>query len=280
MCGSVILLAALSVGAMAPSVKAACFRARGDEWPRAAFCVRPLHDLLHAGRATSARRRSASPRPTAWTALPWTSAPGSTPTASRAATCHNMDNMFEAAKQLEHGFKLLLTPEYSVQPMDLNVEHMVNRYYDHPNAMRHNGAFCLSSYGMGGGAYDSAAHEAEGRGQEDLLHPALRRRPVRDVRERGERAAALPGAARGRDLALRLRRFALGPDQRQRQPAPRHHPRQQALHGRHRPLLQQRQRPRHAGPARLRRHLGRASSGTTPTGPRSSPGTTTTKTRT
>jgi len=66
----------------------------------------------------------------------------------------NMDNMFEAAQQLNTGFKLLLTPEYSVQPIDTNVEHMVNRYYDHPNAMRHNGTFCLSSYGMGGDAYN------------------------------------------------------------------------------------------------------------------------------
>ena len=30
----------------------------------------------------------------------------------------NMDNMLEAAKQLGTGFKLLLTPEYSVQPVD------------------------------------------------------------------------------------------------------------------------------------------------------------------
>ena len=77
----------------------------------------------------------------------------------------NMDNMFEAAKQLGTGFKLLLTPEWSVQPIDVNVEHMVKRYYDHPNAMRRNGVFCLSSYGAGGDAFDAPLKKlkAEGR---------------------------------------------------------------------------------------------------------------------
>jgi len=83
----------------------------------------------------------------------------------------NMDNMFEAAKQLGTGFKLLLTPEYSVQPVDLNVEHMVKRYYDHPNAMRHEGKFCLSSYGMGGNAYDAPLKKLKGEGKEIFFIP-------------------------------------------------------------------------------------------------------------
>lgn len=56
----------------------------------------------------------------------------------------NMDNMFEAAKQPGTGFKLMLTPEYPVQPVDVNVEHMVKRYYDHPNAMRRDGVMDLA----------------------------------------------------------------------------------------------------------------------------------------
>ena len=60
----------------------------------------------------------------------------------------NMDNMFEAARQLGTGFKLLLTPEYSVQPVDLNVEHMVNRYYDHPNAVAPGQRVNLRQHGL------------------------------------------------------------------------------------------------------------------------------------
>ena len=83
----------------------------------------------------------------------------------------NMDNMFEAAKQLNTGFKLLLTPEYSVQPVDFSVEHMVNRYYEHPNAMRHNGAFCLSSYGMGGGSYNAPLTKLKAQGKKIFFIP-------------------------------------------------------------------------------------------------------------
>jgi formylglycine-generating enzyme required for sulfatase activity len=83
----------------------------------------------------------------------------------------NMDNMFEAAKQLGTDFKLLLTPEYSVQPVDLNVDHMVNRYYDHPNAMRYQGKFCLSSYGMGGGSYDRPLTKLKAEGKEIFFVP-------------------------------------------------------------------------------------------------------------
>lgn len=71
----------------------------------------------------------------------------------------SMDTMFEAARQLGTGFQLLLTPEYSVQPVEVQVEHMVRRYYEHPNAARHStayggSAFCLAPYGIGGEAYD------------------------------------------------------------------------------------------------------------------------------
>jgi formylglycine-generating enzyme required for sulfatase activity len=60
----------------------------------------------------------------------------------------NMDFMFEAARQLGTDFKLLLTPEYSVHPMEVAVPHMVKRYYDHPNTMRHEDKMVLSSYGV------------------------------------------------------------------------------------------------------------------------------------
>lgn len=83
----------------------------------------------------------------------------------------SMDNMFEAAKELNSGFKLMLTPEYSVQPIDISVEHMVNRYYDHPNAMRHNGVFCLSSYGMSGNSYNSPLTKLKAEGKKIFFIP-------------------------------------------------------------------------------------------------------------
>jgi len=83
----------------------------------------------------------------------------------------SMDTMFEAAKQLGTDFKLLLTPEYSVQPSDVNIEHMVKRYYDHPNAMRHEGKFCLSSYGMGGGAYERPLNKLKAEGKRIFFIP-------------------------------------------------------------------------------------------------------------
>lgn len=60
------------------------------------------------------------------------------------------ERMFEAARQLGTGFKLLLTPEYSVQPMKQNFQDMVRRFYRHPNVLRRDGNMVLSSYGPGG----------------------------------------------------------------------------------------------------------------------------------
>lgn len=60
----------------------------------------------------------------------------------------NIDRMFQAAKELGTDFKLLLTPEYSVNPMEKAIPHMVKRYYDHPNTMRYQGKMALSSYGV------------------------------------------------------------------------------------------------------------------------------------
>jgi formylglycine-generating enzyme required for sulfatase activity len=59
------------------------------------------------------------------------------------------ERMFEAARQLGTGFRLLLTPEYSVQPINQNVEDMVRRFHKHPNVMRWQGKMALSSYGLG-----------------------------------------------------------------------------------------------------------------------------------
>jgi aryl-alcohol dehydrogenase-like predicted oxidoreductase len=76
-----------------------------------------------------------------------------------------MIRRFFKFEELGTDFKLMLTPEYSVQPVDLNVEHMVRRYYDHPNAMRYQGKFCLSTYGMSGEAYNAPLTKLKAEGK-------------------------------------------------------------------------------------------------------------------
>jgi sulfatase modifying factor 1 len=56
------------------------------------------------------------------------------------------DRMYEAAKQLNTGFKLAMTPEYSVQPFTPKVCDMVMKYRDHPNQLKHDGKVVLSGY--------------------------------------------------------------------------------------------------------------------------------------
>lgn len=62
------------------------------------------------------------------------------------------ERMFEAAKQLNSGFKLLLTPEYSVQPMHIQIADVVKRFYNHPNLFRYRDRAVVSSYLMDFGA--------------------------------------------------------------------------------------------------------------------------------
>ena len=47
------------------------------------------------------------------------------------------ERMYEAAKQLNTGFKLAMAPEYSVQPFTEGVRDMVLKFRDHPNQLRH-----------------------------------------------------------------------------------------------------------------------------------------------
>jgi formylglycine-generating enzyme required for sulfatase activity len=55
--------------------------------------------------------------------------------------------MYEAAKQLNSGFKLAMAPEYSVQPFTDKVCDMLLKFKDHPNQLRHDGKVVLSGYG-------------------------------------------------------------------------------------------------------------------------------------
>ena len=57
------------------------------------------------------------------------------------------ERMYEAAKQLNTGFKLAMAPEYSVQPFGEKVRDMVVKFKDHPNQLKHDGKVVLSGYG-------------------------------------------------------------------------------------------------------------------------------------
>jgi len=56
-----------------------------------------------------------------------------------------MDNLFEAARQVDEDFKLVLTPSWSIR--NDQIEHVIKRYHDHPNVMRYQGRVVLSPYG-------------------------------------------------------------------------------------------------------------------------------------
>ena len=45
------------------------------------------------------------------------------------------ERMYEAAKQLNTGFRLAMAPEYSVQPFGEKVRDMVVKFKDHPNQL-------------------------------------------------------------------------------------------------------------------------------------------------
>ena len=80
------------------------------------------------------------------------------------------ERIYEAAKQLGTGFRLLPTPEYSVQPVGPNIEDVVRRFYRHPSQFRHGGKFVLSSYGMGA-AYNGVLAKLKQEGLEIVFVP-------------------------------------------------------------------------------------------------------------
>jgi len=85
----------------------------------------------------------------------WQNADGTgklTPTNYVAAA----ERIYEAARQLNSGFKLFMGPEYSVQPFAANVEDMVRRFQQHPNQFRWQGKVALCGYGPGEGSYREA----------------------------------------------------------------------------------------------------------------------------
>ena len=82
------------------------------------------------------------------------------------------ERMFEAAKQLNTGFKLLMGPEYSVQPFAEKVAAMVTKYKDHPNQLKHDGKVVLSAY-CGAGMLPPVVEKLKAAGVEVCLVPSV-----------------------------------------------------------------------------------------------------------
>ena len=56
------------------------------------------------------------------------------------------ERMYQAAKELNTGFKLAMAPEYSVQPFTDGIYDMVTKFRDHPNQLKQDGKIVLSGY--------------------------------------------------------------------------------------------------------------------------------------
>jgi len=57
------------------------------------------------------------------------------------------ERIYEAAKQLDNGFKLMMSPDLAcLRNLDANIPDMVTRFHNHPNQFRHGGKVVLSGY--------------------------------------------------------------------------------------------------------------------------------------
>jgi formylglycine-generating enzyme required for sulfatase activity len=80
------------------------------------------------------------------------------------------ERMYEAAKQLNTGFKLAMAPEYSVQPFADDVCDMVLKFKDHPNQLKHDGKVVLSGY-CGASMFPPAVEKLKAAGVPVCLVP-------------------------------------------------------------------------------------------------------------
>jgi formylglycine-generating enzyme required for sulfatase activity len=84
----------------------------------------------------------------------------------------NAERFFEAAKQLNSGFKLAMAPEYSVSPFEKWVPDMVLKFKDHPNYLKQDGRPVLVTYtGHNHPGYLPALKELEAKGVKPFLMP-------------------------------------------------------------------------------------------------------------
>ena len=82
------------------------------------------------------------------------------------------ERIYEAAKQLNSGFLLVMAPEYSAGPYDANFYDMVKRFANHPNQLKHDGKVVFSGYG-GATMYGGALAKLRAEGIAVCLVPSV-----------------------------------------------------------------------------------------------------------
>src|SRR6185437_8985221 len=75
------------------------------------------------------------------------------------------DRLYEAAKELNTGFKLFFSPDLNgLSNLDVNIPDMVTRYKDHPNQLRHDGKVVLSGWSGSPSSYAQAVNKIKAGG--------------------------------------------------------------------------------------------------------------------
>ncbi len=93
-----------------------------------------------------------------------------------ALNCGNWDKnymsaaerIYEAAKQMDSGFQLVMSPDHNTGALP----DMVERFYEHPNQFRWNGKAVMSSYGGDPGMWAGAVQKAREAGHDFLFVPS------------------------------------------------------------------------------------------------------------
>jgi formylglycine-generating enzyme required for sulfatase activity len=73
--------------------------------------------------------------------------------------------MYEAAKELNSGFKLFFSPDVNgLRDLDVNIGDMIKRFADHPNQLKHNGQSVISAWGGSPQVFAPALQKLEDAG--------------------------------------------------------------------------------------------------------------------
>jgi len=87
----------------------------------------------------------------------------------------NSDRIFQAAKDLNSGFKLFMSPDFACIPIDewtkSGVDDMYTRYYKHPNLFHYRGKVFFSGYAGSPEKYTPIAEQLRRSGYDFLLVP-------------------------------------------------------------------------------------------------------------
>jgi len=97
------------------------------------------------------------------------------PDGSKTHYVTSAERIFQAAKELNSGFKLFLSPDFACEGInkqaEQNVPDMLRRFYEHPNLFRYKGVAVLSGYAGSQEQYAKASEILKKEGYKFLLVP-------------------------------------------------------------------------------------------------------------